>query len=591
MFEPATSELIRKHVPTVKEDAEIAQWVSRAAEPLLLRLCLQHHVMDHIVDWKKFIKSLTVLKGNPYVKDDKGEDPTQYIRVRDQIVSILPTQDKEKIASNIDARRYAFAAWSLWNQPANKSKMYMPVATIVTYCNKQSLDIDEFYKNVRKHPHGVKGVLLSADLADAEAIIQKFLENAEASAITPPMYKELDTVQNNTIRSMLASRFGALQGGAGVGKTTTVGRLIDSIIKTPNLQEQSHNTPTTASSPPTVFCLAFTHKAKRCIMEKLADMQIANDYIRVSTIHSFIATYTRQDAIIPKCYILVDESSMIDIELLASLAEVVASKCSFYQLGFVGDIMQLPPITRGEFFRHLVTSKGRHVNELHKCYRTDKPDLFDAYQAIRQGKLPLTSENFKVVTVDSDKDINSQVGKLIYLNFATLQSSTQFIAWQNKDVYKINQWVQAALLKQHKIGPTSYKTFYKGDKVIYRGENTKTLTNAMIGRVTETSARSMSVQWEDGLTTQVTHETVKNINLAYALTVHCLQGSECDNVIIACYEVEKMKYCLDRRFLYTGVSRGKQHVTVITTPNIESFLSEPIKRSPLTGVEVPCIDT
>lgn len=574
MFDPPTIELIRKHAPAVKEDADIPLWLAKAPEPLLLRLCLQHHVMKHVVDWKKFIKSLTVLKGNPYVKDDKGEDPTQYIHVRDQIVSILPEPDKAKIAPTLETRRYVFAAWSLWNQPANKSRMYMPVATIVQYCNRQSLDIDEFYKNVRKHPDGIKGVILSADLADAEGQIQKFLETAQASTIMPPTYKELDGVQNNTIRSMLASRFGALQGGAGVGKTTTVGRLIDSIAKAPDA--------------PTVFCLAFTHKAKRCIMDKLTDMGIAiNDDVRVSTIHSFIATYNRPETPIPRCYILIDESSMIDIELLANLADVVSGKCPFYQLGFVGDMMQLPPITRGEFFRHLVATKGAHVNELHKCYRTDKPDLFDAYQAIRQGKLPKSTENFKVITVDNDKDINSQVGKLIYSNQATLQTTTQFIAWQNKDVYKINQWVQAALLKQQKIGPASYKTFYKGDKVIYRGDNTKTLTNAMTGRVTDVSARNMSVLWEDGLTTPVTNEIVKSINLAYALTVHCLQGSECDNVIIACYEVEKMKYCLDRRFLYTGVSRGKQHVTVITTPNIDSFLQEPIKKAPLTGIRVP----
>lgn len=56
-------------------------------------------------------------------------------------------------------------------------------------------------------------------------------------------------------------------------------------------------------------------------------------------------------------------------------------------------------------------------------------------------------------------------------------------------------------------------------------------------------------------------EGLKDIRLAYAMTVHKSQGSEADNVIIpfpSAYED-----LLTRNLLYTGVTRGKRTVCVI----------------------------
>lgn len=561
-------ETIKKHFPSIKTQQDTALWVAKASEPQLLTQCLNANVFDHIIDWKKFIKALSSLKQNPYLKDDKGEDPTQYLKVRDALANIVFHS-----LDQTSSKRYSFAAWALWNSPSNKSKMYMPITTIVFYCNKQELDLEEFYKQLRKHPGGAKGVMISADLSEAEARIVTFLEKASSFNICPPKYTDLDDNQNSKIASILTAPYSALQGGAGVGKTTTVGKLILSIVSSP--------------IPVVVHCLAFTHKAKRCILEKLASNGLVEGpSLKVSTIHSFIATQRVTENKLPPSFVLIDESSMIDIELLSTLAQTLMDSCPQYQLSFVGDMMQLPPITRGEFFRFLVSNQGAHLNELKKCYRTDKPDLFDAYEMIRKGELPTSTDNFHVVTVDSDKDINSHIGKLIYKNIHDI-GATQFIAWQNKDVFKINQWIQAALLKSNKIGPGQFKGFYYNDKVIYRGENTKTLTNAMIGRVVDASPRSMAIQWDDGQRTNFTTENAKSIQLAYALTVHCLQGSECSKVIVACYEVGKMISCLDRRFLYTGVSRGKESVVVVTTPDIKSFLKRDVKTAPLTGLRLP----
>lgn len=567
-------ELVKSRYPNIQQPHDAIQWILQTkTDPYFLHTCLEKKVFNNILDWKRFITGLTALKLNPYIKHDLGEDPNNYLTIRDIVASCLTQEERAQLQSSLSTKRYSFATWALWNAPSNKGRMYLPVSSIVIYCNRLHLDFDEFYKHLRKHVGGAKGVMISADLFDAEVKIQNFLAGAQVLGATPINYDDLDNLQNDIITNMLNSPFAALQGGAGVGKTTTMGKLISTLV----------------ASSINVYCLAFTHKAKRCIINKLQSSGLANNpLVRVSTIHSFIASSTNNQSQIPPSYILIDESSMLDIELLATLANVVNGKFK-YQLGFSGDMMQLPPITRGEFFRQLVTTKGLHVNELYKCYRTDRLDLFMSYQDVRNGVLPESSNNFTLIQVASDTDTNSYLGKMIHKDPKQFLESTVIIAWQNKDVFKINRWVQSALLKKRIIGPEVFKEFYKGDKVVYRGENTKTLTNATIGYVVDVVSKSITVKWEDNTTNVCNSDLIKNISLAYALTVHCVQGSECDKVVVVCYEVDKMKFCLDRRFIYTGVSRGKENVTVITTPNISDFLNTSVRSMPISSILIPDI--
>lgn len=559
--------ILQRYFPHIHDEKDAQKWLSKlpvGTDTTLFFDCLKKEVMEWIQDKDAFVKALVNLKKNPYVKVHLGEDPNKYLQVRDLIASLVLKGDVEMD----NEKRYTFATWALWNKSTNKGKMYIPIPQIVSFCNDTDLDLELFFKHLRKPINGSKGVLISADLFEAEKSIAGFLKQAKSLGISPKQFSKLDTTQNSTVASLLEKPFAALQGSAGVGKTTVVSNLVDNIT----------------SANITVFCLAFTHKAKRCIYDKLAQCNLtAHSLVKISTIHSFIAMATAMTRL-PECYIIIDESSMLDIELLALLAQTVMVKCTTYQLLFCGDVMQLSPILRGEFFRNMIDTCESQTCILYKCYRTDRDDLFKAYQSIRNGILPESSKHFHVINVVDDNEINSHVGKMIYKELNNLLENTVIVAWQNKDVFKINQWAQAALLKKGIIGPMKFNNYYKGDKVIYRGDNTKTLTNAMIGHVCDIRHRSMTVNWEDGTSSIVDSALANSIALAYALTVHCLQGSECDKVIVACYEINKMKYCLDRRFLYTAVTRGKKEVFLITTSVIQSFLNNDLKPQPLSSI-------
>ena len=54
----------------------------------------------------------------------------------------------------------------------------------------------------------------------------------------------------------------------------------------------------------------------------------------------------------------------------------------------------------------------------------------------------------------------------------------------------------------------------------------------------------------------------KDLDLAYCITTHKSQGSEYDRV---CYIMNRSRsFLLNRKNLYTGISRARKHVTIIT---------------------------
>lgn len=492
-------------------------------------------LLSGLLDIPKFAKGCAKLRGNAWQLVDHGEKPAVAFAVRQAIdgAGLAPLSSSEGAAP---VTTEEFAAWNLWQ--VHKSALWLPVSKLAMHCTRVRLDPKEVFKFVRRSKTDSKQCLyhrLHEDLLDIDRMLQ-------AAVVMPSTVRpagSLDATQNEAVRVMCESAVAFLQGGAGVGKTTTTSHMISSI--------QSH-----------VACLAFTHKAKRCLAAKIEAAGLAAK-VEVATIHAFVNKYKSPDAFAPPVTVVVDECSMVDVELLATLARVLLLKFSRgYSLKFIGDKAQLPPIGRGEFFRERV-DKGEDVVELTKCYRTDKPDLFEAYQSIRHGQMPPSTDNFRVLTCKDDREINSKVGALINLH----GKAVQFIAWQNKDVWKINKWVQERRLARGEVGPERWRNFCTGDPVIYVGENGEFLTNAMVGEVTACAMHSMTVLWEDGQSTTVASESA--VALRYCITVHKSQGSEYRDVVVPCYDAAKMAKCLDRRWLYTAVTRGQSSVVMLCT--------------------------
>ena len=146
----------------------------------------------------------------------------------------------------------------------------------------------------------------------------------------------------------------------------------------------------------------------------------------------------------------------------------------------------------------------------------------------------------------------------------------------------INKWMQEALLKAKRVGPVSFRGFYVNDKVVYCGENDDSVTNATNGVIVQASQKDLTIEWDTG--NRMKFKKIGDISLSYAITAHKSQGSEYPKVLVACYDVEKMKYCVDRRWLYTSVMRGKEEVVLLGTKKLEAFVKMPLKPLPISDI-------
>ncbi|KAG2425008.1 hypothetical protein HXX76_014166 [Chlamydomonas incerta] len=521
-------------------------WVrSNVTDQRVMLEVLQRGLASGIQDMKLFAKSTAKLRKEPFLLDPVGVAPGKQLELRQAIFATLKDEEQNELKVN----SVEFAAWTVWQM--NPTSLWLTTGRVMSYCNRMHMDPREFFKYIRKNPEDPK-LCLFHRLVDDLRDIDLMLAAARALPASVSASPELDATQNAAVAAMCRQGVSYLQGGAGTGKTTTCAVLLHSIVAS-------------------CVCMAFTHKAKRCLASKIHAAGLGTKVSTV-TIHSFIARWKVSEDVAPATVVLLDEASMVDIELLAELARILLTRFTAgYQLIFVGDDTQLPPIGRGQFFRERVAQRCG-VLALTRCYRTDLADLYAAYQLIREGKLPPDSPNFRLLACVDDREINRVVGGLIR-NFSV--GKQQIIAWQNKDVFKLNKWVQEHRLARKEVGPDAWKGFYVGDAIVYVGENSEELTNAMTGRISAIVEKGVTVLWETGNSTTLNEE--KDIVLSYCLTVHKAQGSEYDEVIVPCYDAEKMGQCLDRRWLYTAATRGRNRVTVLCTPAITASLSACIR--------------
>lgn len=109
------------------------------------------------------------------------------------------------------------------------------------------------------------------------------------------------------------------------------------------------------------------------------------------------------------------------------------------------------------------------------------------------------------------------------------------------------------------------RTFHVGDKVMQiRNNYQKLIFNGDVGRITaiDLIEQTLTVAFDEKLISYEFSE-MDELMLAYAVSIHKYQGSECPCIIIPVHTTHfKM---LHRNLLYTGLTRGKKLVILIGT--------------------------
>lgn len=372
----------------------------------------------------------------------------------------------------------------------------------------------------------------------------------------------LSASQQKAISMALQYKVMIITGGPGVGKTT----IVNSLLKI--IQQKVKKV---------ALCAPTGRAAKRLSESTGAEAKTIHRLLEYDP----VARGFKRDEDNPlDCrLVVVDEASMLDINLLQHLLAAIPGNSG---LIFVGDIDQLPSVGPGRVLQDMMASETIATVKLTEIFRQagESQIIVNAHRINHgesvQWKPPRnTLADFYVVPADNPQDM---VQKLLSVVTQRIPARFQFdpktdiqvLAPMQKTltgVQNVNLLLQQALNGQAKQKITRFGTdFCVGDKVIQTVNNyDKDIYNGDIGVISKVDTKDgqLMVDYGDKRVAYEANE-LDELRLAYAISIHKSQGSEYPVVVIPVTTQHFMM--LARNLLYTGVTRGKQLVVLIAEP-------------------------
>lgn len=300
--------------------------------------------------------------------------------------------------------------------------------------------------------------------------------------------------------------------------------------------------------------------------------------------------------------VVVDETSMVDILLMAALLKALKPHC---RLILVGDPDQLPSVGAGNLFSDLIRSGKVPTVRLTEIFRQARESLIimNAH-AINAGQLPELTVKNKDFFFLQRRDMQRAVDTIVDLctrrlpqNMGIPADQIQVLSPTRKTdagTAALNMRLQAALnppsvdKQEHKRGKILFRV---GDRVMQIKNNydimwKKTegfgvgtgVFNGDVGKVTDIDPgeETMTVVFDDRQV-EYTFDLLGQLELAYAMTVHKSQGSEYRAVILSVSQANP--YLLTRSILYTAVTRAKELLILVGDPAVVQQMVENNRQS------------
>ncbi len=297
--------------------------------------------------------------------------------------------------------------------------------------------------------------------------------------------------------------------------------------------------------------------------------------------------------------IILDESSMVGEELFLSLISAIKTGAKFILLG---DIKQLPPIFVGNILSDCIRSGYITNNILTKIHRqAAQSGIITQSLAAAEGKSIIKNDfigeeirgelkDFKVV---SCYDINLvqfniiKEFKKLYVEQHIPASDIQVIVpirfKGETSCRALNNIIQEIVNPSTKVKSTTihatekgveYDTTFKvGDRVLVNHNNyhatdcngaEQPIFNGNIGYIKDMGEEHMIIHFEDQGDIILEKDDWWNISLAYAITVHKIQGSQAPYVIVG---LDYNSYALlSRELVYTALTRAQKFCVLVTQP-------------------------
>ena len=354
----------------------------------------------------------------------------------------------------------------------------------------------------------------------------------------------LSPQQREAIKTALGSRLSMILGGAGSGKTTLIQAMVDA-----------------APFPRyAVVAAAPTGKAARNLTERTG--------IQARTIHSALGKIPDENFLDPIHWeyvrlIVIDEASMMSLEMLAGILNRVSKDC---RVVLLGDPNQLLAVGAGNVLSDLL-ALDIPVTHLEQQYRQCENAEALRYNVVEFQKLHDVSElrwddSFRLIPAD-----DAEISKIV-----CREASRRYLAGKSVQVLSATNYRTAFsaanlncgiqnLVNPLEEGAPTWGNFRNGDRIIVLKNNSELdLSNGDVGILLLLGDTAiLALDHRAGVWS--TDHPPRDMALAYALTVHKSQGSQYDTVILpVSTATAKMLY---RNLLYTAISRARKQVILV----------------------------
>lgn len=535
----------------------------------------------HIYDYFG-AKSIDILTDNPYelcnipgfgfkrvdaiVK--KGDTPLNSpMRIRGAVITALETQKQDNGHLFIDERTLLQTTAEMLNEALPSTDLLVKTAEIDSVIDNMILKGDIVSNEGRIY--STKSFVLENETAER---IGKILalppKKIDISAILEHVRKNLGIAlsdkQSEAVYMAFSSNLSIITGSPGTGKTTVLKAIIE-VYKALYPKEK-------------IKLAAPTGRASRRMAESTGETD-------ASTLHSMLGLqnedgYFKKDKEfepIGAGLIIVDESSMIDMWLARQFFMRIGNNT---KIVLVGDPDQLQSVGAGDVFRQLINSGLIPVTVLDKIFRQkDGSRIALNARAINNDQTKLSYGDdfcfYKCQTQDQAADIIKRVFCDLTEKYG-IENVQILSPYRKKGAAAANELNLAIreIVNPYKGGLPDLRIgadyFRVGDKVMQNKNNSKA-SNGDIGFIRDIGTDKdnkavITIEFSADRKAEYTLEDMKNIELAYATTVHKAMGSEYDIVIMP---IIKSHYnMLNRNLVYTGITRAKHRVILVGQPGM-----------------------
>lgn len=401
-------------------------------------------------------------------------------------------------------------------------------------------------------------------LQGIESTIAAFEERAKVT---------LAPAQRAAVKGAAEHKLIVVTGGPGVGKTTIVRAILD-VMKRAHLD---------------VRLAAPTGRAAKRLFEATSH--------EATTLHRLLEFDPRAGGFqlgeqkpLEADVVIVDEASMIDLPLGASLVSALPDAA---RLIVVGDADQLPSVGPGALLRDIIDSGVVTTVRLNEIFRqAGESRIVQNAHRILLGDMPESADpdapraDFFVISRREAEEAAETVRELV-----TSRIPKRFGLDPRRDVQvltpmhrgpagtvALNQRLQAAL---NPTGPAIEhhgQTLREGDKVLQlKNDYEREVYNGDLGAIARVSVeeRRLTVRF-DGRDVDYQDADLDMLTLAYATSIHKSQGSEYPAVVIPLLTSHFVM--LSRNLVYTAVTRGKKLCVLVADPRALKLALAEVRR-------------